>query len=149
MTFNTWKKPAAQAAGQTHPDAIPPGGKIHPFSKSTVTFESIQQFNFPSRFKISEKCQYSLFYVWKNHFGLFGRDGTLKILKLKDESMNQSVNDKGVCRAGPGFARDLPWWLSHPKIGNFSPSLCPHCGLFNHIWSLLVISSEPTGRSES
>ena len=43
---------------------------------------------------------------------------------------------------------DLPWWLSHKKW-EFSPSLCPHLGLFNHIWSLLVISSEPIGRSES
>ena len=36
---------------------------------------------------------------------------------------------------------DSPWWLSHQKIGNFCPSLCPHCALFNHIWSLLMISS--------
>ena len=44
---------------------------------------------------------------------------------------------------------DLPWWLSTQKIGNFCPSLCPLCGLFNNIWSLLMISSEPIGRSES
>ena len=44
---------------------------------------------------------------------------------------------------------ELPWWLSHQKFGNFLPSLCPHWGLFNHIWSLLVISSESIGRSES
>ena len=36
-----------------------------------------------------------------------------------------------------------------PKFGNFSPPLCPHWGLFNHIRSLLVLSSEPIGRSES
>ena len=35
------------------------------------------------------------------------------------------------------------------KIGNFSPSLCPHSGLFNNVGSLLVSSSEPIGRSES
>ena len=28
---------------------------------------------------------------------------------------------------------DSPGWLSHQKLGNFCPSLCPHCGLFNHI----------------
>ena len=37
-------KPAAQAAGQTLPDASPPVGKIHPFSKISVTDETIQQF---------------------------------------------------------------------------------------------------------
>ena len=36
-----------------------------------------------------------------------------------------------------------------PKKFNFSPSLCPHWGLFNHMLSLLVISSEPIGRSKS
>ena len=38
---------------------------------------------------------------------------------------------------------DLPWWLSHQKTGNCSPSLCPYWGLFNYICCLLVISSEP------
>ena len=37
-------EPAAQAAGQTLPDATPPVGKIHPFSKIAVTFEPIQRF---------------------------------------------------------------------------------------------------------
>ena len=37
-------KPAAQAAGQTLPNATPPVGKIHPFSKIAVTFEPIQRF---------------------------------------------------------------------------------------------------------
>ena len=37
-------KPAAQAAGQTLPDATPPVGKIHPFSKNAGTFEPIQRF---------------------------------------------------------------------------------------------------------
>ena len=32
-------KPAAQAAGHTLPNATPPLGKIHPFSKFAVTFE--------------------------------------------------------------------------------------------------------------
>ena len=36
-----------------------------------------------------------------------------------------------------------------PKIGNFCPSLCLHCGLFNHILSLLGISSEPIGKGKS
>ena len=44
---------------------------------------------------------------------------------------------------------DVPWWLSHQKSGNFCPSLCPHCWLFNHIWSLLINSSEPIGRDKS
>ena len=37
-------KPAAQAAGQTLPDATPPVSKIHQFSKIFVTFETIQRF---------------------------------------------------------------------------------------------------------
>ena len=61
-------KPAVQAAGQTLPDATPPVGKIHPFSKIAVTFERIQRFRCPPRFRISEKCQYSLSYDWKHHF---------------------------------------------------------------------------------
>ena len=48
-------KPAAQAAGRTLPDATPPLGKINPFSKIALTFESIQLFRCPSRFRISEK----------------------------------------------------------------------------------------------
>ena len=48
-------KPAAQAAGQTLPDATPPVGKINPFSKIAVTIEPIQQFRCPSRFRISDK----------------------------------------------------------------------------------------------
>ena len=47
-------KPAVQAAGHTLPDATPPVGKIHTFSKITVTFEPIQQFKCPSRFRFSE-----------------------------------------------------------------------------------------------
>jgi hypothetical protein len=41
------------AAGQTLPHATPPVGKIHPFSKIAVTFEPIQQFKCPPRFRIS------------------------------------------------------------------------------------------------
>ena len=48
-------KPAAQAAGQTLPDATPPVGNIHPFSKIALTFGPIKQFRCPSRFRISEK----------------------------------------------------------------------------------------------
>ena len=55
-------KPAAKAAGQTLPNATPPVGKIHPFIKIAVTFEPIQRFRCPLRFRISGKCQYSLFY---------------------------------------------------------------------------------------
>ena len=40
---------------QTLPDEAPPVGKIHPFSKIAVTFEPIQRFRCPSRFRISEK----------------------------------------------------------------------------------------------
>ena len=68
-------KPAAQAAGQTLPDATPQVGKIHPFSKIAVTCEQIQRFGCPSQFRISEKCQYD----WKHHFYAFGHDGVLKI----------------------------------------------------------------------
>ena len=50
-------KPAAQAAGQTLPNATPQVGKIHTFSKIAVTFEPIQRFRCPPRFRISEKCQ--------------------------------------------------------------------------------------------
>ena len=46
-------KPAAQAAGQTLPDATPPVGKIHPFCKVVATFEPIQRFRRPSRFRFS------------------------------------------------------------------------------------------------
>ena len=48
-------KPAAQAAGQTLLDEIPPVGKFHPFSKIAVNFEPIQRFRCPSRFRISGK----------------------------------------------------------------------------------------------
>ena len=48
-------KPATKAAGQTPLDATPPVGKNHPFSKITVTFQPIQRFRCPSRFKISDK----------------------------------------------------------------------------------------------
>ena len=44
---------------------------------------------------------------------------------------------------------DSPWWLSHQIVRNFCPSLCPHCGVFNHIWSILILSSEPIGRGKS
>ena len=47
--------PGAEAAEQTFPDATPPVGKIHPFSNIVVTFEPIQQFRCPSRFRISGK----------------------------------------------------------------------------------------------
>ena len=56
-------KPAAQAAGQTLPNATPPLGKIHPFSKIAITFEPMKQFICPSIFRISKKkCQYTLYY---------------------------------------------------------------------------------------
>ena len=48
-------KPAAQAAGQTIPDATPPVGKIYLFSKIVVTFELIIQLKCPSRFRIFKK----------------------------------------------------------------------------------------------
>ena len=37
-------KLAAQAAGQTLPDATPPIGKIYSFTKMAVTFEPVMQF---------------------------------------------------------------------------------------------------------
>ena len=40
---------------QTLPDAAPPVGKIHPFSKIAVTFEPLQRFWCPSRFRVSQK----------------------------------------------------------------------------------------------
>ena len=36
-------KPAGQSAGQTLPNATPPVGKIHPFSRIAVSFEPIQR----------------------------------------------------------------------------------------------------------
>ena len=36
-----------------------------------------------------------------------------------------------------------------PKNWEFCPSLCPHCGLFNHIGSLLMILSQHIGRVKS
>ena len=47
-------KPAAQAAGQTLPDATPSVGKNHQFSKIAVTFEPIQRLRCPSRFRFPE-----------------------------------------------------------------------------------------------
>ena len=66
-------------------------------------------------------------------------------------NLTQSIHKKVVTPNGKSVDiwEDLPWWLSHQKIQNISPSLCPHLGLFNNIWSLLVISSEPIGRSQS
>ena len=61
-------KPAAQAAGQTLPDEPPPVGKINSFSKIAVTFEPIQRFRCPSRFRVSKKMSLSLFVDWKHHF---------------------------------------------------------------------------------
>ena len=63
MTKGSWyiagkknkNKPATQAAGQTIPGATPPVGKNHPFIKIAVTFEPIQQFRCPSRFRLSDK----------------------------------------------------------------------------------------------
>ena len=43
-SLQLYNKPAAQAAGQTLPDATPSVGKIHPFSKIAVTFEPMQLF---------------------------------------------------------------------------------------------------------
>ena len=40
-----------------------------------------------------KKYQYSLCHDWKHHFQPFGRDGAVKIFYLKDESINQSVNE--------------------------------------------------------
>ena len=48
-------KPAAQAVGQTLPDAAPPVGKIHPFSKIAVTFKPIKQFMYPTKLNLFEK----------------------------------------------------------------------------------------------
>ena len=55
LELNKTNKPAAQAAGQTLPDATPPVDKINPFSKIALTFEPIQRLRYPSRFRISEK----------------------------------------------------------------------------------------------
>ena len=46
-------KPAAQAAGQTLPDATPPQGKTPQFTKIAVTFDPIKGFSCPSRFRFS------------------------------------------------------------------------------------------------
>ena len=55
-------KPAAQA--QALPDATPPIGKIYPFTKIVVTFESVMQFWCPSGFrKIFITITYSILYL--------------------------------------------------------------------------------------
>ena len=41
--------------GQTLPDEAPPIVKIHPFSKSAVTFEPVMRFGCPLGFRISSK----------------------------------------------------------------------------------------------
>ena len=43
---NSQNKPTAQAAGHTLPDTTPPKGKIRPFRKMAVTFETLMQFGF-------------------------------------------------------------------------------------------------------
>ena len=75
-------KPAAQAAEQTLPDATPPVGQIHIFSKIAVTFEPIQ-FDALQDLESLMTCQYSLFYDWKHLSELFGHDGAVKIFYLK------------------------------------------------------------------
>ena len=71
------KQAGFAGCAQTLPNEAQPIYKIHPFSKIAVTFEPAMRFGCPSRFRISEK--YSLFYDWKHHFYLFGRDGNIKI----------------------------------------------------------------------
>ena len=48
-------QPAAQAAGQTLPNATQPVGKNPPFSRIAVAFEPNTVIKMPSRFRISEK----------------------------------------------------------------------------------------------
>ena len=49
----------------------------------------------------------------------------------------------------PQKSSRLALMVIYPKKRNFCPYLCPHCGLFNHTWSLLMISSETICRSKS
>ena len=53
--FPCFNKPAAQAAGQTLPDATPMLGKIPPFTKIAVTCGTIKRFKYPLRFRLSVK----------------------------------------------------------------------------------------------
>ena len=59
---------------QTLPDEAPPMGKIHPFSKITVTFEPVMQFWCPSRFRISLKNCSLVYFMTEstisNHWGV-------------------------------------------------------------------------------
>jgi hypothetical protein len=47
---------------QTFPDATPPTGKIHPFSKIAATFKPVMQFECPAKLRISFKKLHSPFY---------------------------------------------------------------------------------------
>ena len=58
---------------QTLPDAIPPIGQIHPFSKMVVTFEPLKGFGCPLG---SRKVLITNIYNWKCYPSQFGR-GTL------------------------------------------------------------------------
>ena len=65
-----------------------------------VTNEPVMQFECPSKFNIE-----SLFYDTKHHLQPWGCGGDVKIISQRmNESINESVNDGGVCRAAPGFA---------------------------------------------
>ena len=48
-----------------------------------------------------------MFYKWKHHFKPFGRDSTVKIFELKDESINEWVTKVFVEQplASPGSAK--------------------------------------------
>ena len=45
------------------------------------------------------------FYNWKSYLYPFGRGGAVKLWEEEDELINQLINDKGFCKAAPGFAR--------------------------------------------
>ena len=61
-------KPAAQAAGQTLPNAPPPVGKIHPFSEIAVTFEPYSNLDALPDLESLKRWKYGFFYDWKHHF---------------------------------------------------------------------------------
>ena len=95
--------------------------------------------------QLNRNTKYIINYTIQN---LIGKAKKYIISKFCN-TFNQVIPEIYSLYFGEHIWEDLPWWLSHQKIGNFCPYLCPHCWLFNNTWSILMISAKPIGRSES
>ena len=62
---------------QTLPDATPPIGKIHPFSKIIVTLDPLGGFDALQDLESSKSLWQSLFYSWKSYLKPFGLGGSV------------------------------------------------------------------------